>query len=351
METRVLIGFLLICTTTGLPVKEKSYNNDIFTPMDYALLENTTAYMYDDNENLVKLTLDDDMENLYETQMDIANRVFFFLYTKKNPTIPRTLYVNDKDSLKYSNFDPTKPTRFITHGWMNSRSSLACFLIRDAYLENEDSNVIVVDWGSISRRPYIWASNRVIMVGQFVSTMIDFLEKQGIDLSKTILIGHSLGAHVVGLAARNAQGEVGFVVGLDPAFPGFSLAGPGSRISSDDAKYVEIIHTNGGFLGFLAAIGDSDFYPNGGEKQAGCLLDPGGACSHARSFRFFAESISSPLGFHGRSCNDFIRFKMGLCDDQHTSLMGHRKSQLNARGNYYLLTNTKSPYAKGPLLA
>lgn len=82
-----------------------------------------------------------------------------------------------------------------------------------AYLQNEDSNVIVVDWGSISRRPYIWASNRVIMVGQFVSTMIDFLEKQGIDLSKTILIGHSLGAHVVGLAARNAQGEVGFVVG------------------------------------------------------------------------------------------------------------------------------------------
>lgn len=82
-----------------------------------------------------------------------------------------------------------------------------------AYLRNEDSNVIVVDWGSISRRPYIWASNRVVMVGQFVSTMIDFLEEQGADLSKTTLIGHSLGAHVVGLAARNAQSKVNFVVG------------------------------------------------------------------------------------------------------------------------------------------
>ncbi|KAL6432562.1 hypothetical protein ACFW04_006852 [Cataglyphis niger] len=350
METRLLISLLLICTAAGLPVEKKSYNNDIFTPMDYALLENTTAYMYDDNENLVKLTLDDDIESLDETQMNIANRVFFFLYTKKNSIIPRTLYVNDKNSLKSSNFDPSKPTRFITHGWMNSRSSLACLLIRDAYLKNEDSNVIVVDWGSISRRPYIWASNRVVMVGQFVSTMIDFLEEQGMDLSKTILIGHSLGAHVAGLAAFNAQSKVNFVVGLDPAFPGFSLAGPGSRISSDDAEYVEIIHTNGGLLGFLTAIGDSDFYPNGGERQAGCLVDPGGACSHARSYRFFAESISSPLGFHGRSCSDFVRFKMGLCNDQHTSLMGH-KSQLHARGNYYLLTNSNSPYANGPILA
>lgn len=62
-------------------------------------------------------------------------------------------------------------------------------------------------------KPYIWASNRVVMVGQFVSTMIDFLEKQGMDLSKTILIGHSLGAHVVGIAARDARGESSFVVG------------------------------------------------------------------------------------------------------------------------------------------
>jgi len=62
-------------------------------------------------------------------------------------------------------------------------------------------------------RPYIWASKRVSMVGQFISTMIDFLEEQGMDLSKTILIGHSLGAHVAGLAARNAQSEISFVVG------------------------------------------------------------------------------------------------------------------------------------------
>lgn len=134
--------------------------------------------------------------------------------------------------------------------------------------------------------------------------------------------------------------------GLDPALPGFSTASPGSRISSEDAQYVEIIHTNGGLLGFAKSIGDSDFHPNGGKSQNGCLMDIGGACSHARSYKFFAESIDSSLGFHGRSCSSFVRFKKGLCDDQDTSLMGH-KSHLHARGNYYLLTNSKFPFAKG----
>lgn len=111
-------------------MKEKFYNKNIFTSMDYKLL-GETIYVYDDNETLVKLTLDDDVESLTETRKDIENRVFFFLYTENNPTVPKPLYVNDKDTLKKSNFDPTKPTRFITHGWMNSRSSLACVLIRD----------------------------------------------------------------------------------------------------------------------------------------------------------------------------------------------------------------------------
>lgn len=109
----------------------KENYTDIFTQTDCKILEETTAYMYDDNETLVQLTLDDDVENLEQTQRDIEKRVFFFLYTKKNPTVPKTLYVNDKNALKNSNFDPTKPTRFIIHGWMNSRSSSACVLIRD----------------------------------------------------------------------------------------------------------------------------------------------------------------------------------------------------------------------------
>ncbi|XP_011878188.1 PREDICTED: pancreatic triacylglycerol lipase-like [Vollenhovia emeryi] len=347
MEMRVLIGALLACTVAGLPVKEEVLPDDIFTPLDYALFKDKVAYVYDDNENLVKLTLDDVEEHIDDSE--VPKRVFFYLHKKDNPTDPKQLYVDDEDALKNSNFDPTKPTRFVTHGWMNSRDSVACTLVRDAYLQYDNYNVIVVDWSSISIRPYIWASRRVMLVGRFVATMINFLVKHGMDSSQTVLVGHSLGAHVVGIAARSANSDISYVVGLDPALPGFSLAGPGSRISSGDAKYVEIIHTNGGLLGFLAAIGDVDFYPNGGQRQLGCVVDVGGACSHARSYRFFAESINSAVGFHGRSCSSYLRFKLGLCNGSQTSIMGGHKPLLSARGNYYLMTNPSFPYASGPL--
>lgn len=138
------------------------------------------------------------------------------------------------------------------------------------------------------------------------------------------------------------------IAGLDPALPGFRFAGPGYRISADDAKYVEIIHTNGGLLGFLRPIGDADFYPNGGKAQEGCLVDPGGACSHARSYKFFAESLTSQLGFHGKSCDSFMRFKLGFCNSLQTSIMGGHKQVFHARGKYYLMTKASFPFANGP---
>lgn len=39
-------------------------------------------------------------------------------------------------------------------------------------------------------------------------------------MSDVVLIGHSLGAHIVGIAAKRIQsGRVPIIVGLDPAFP------------------------------------------------------------------------------------------------------------------------------------
>lgn len=105
--------------------------NDTFTSLDYTLFENKVMYVYDDNENLVKLTLNDDNVEENIDDIEVAKRVFFFLYKKDNPTDPKSLNVNDENALKNSNFDPAKPTRFVTHGWVNSRDSLACTLVRD----------------------------------------------------------------------------------------------------------------------------------------------------------------------------------------------------------------------------
>lgn len=56
-----------------------------------------------------------------------------------------------------------------------------------------------------------------------------------------------------------------------PAGPLFSVNNPNDRIDSTDAEYVEIIHTDTRSFGFGDPIGHTDFYPNGGFGQPGCL--------------------------------------------------------------------------------
>ena len=62
---------------------------------------------------------------------------------------------------------------------------------------------------------------------------------------------------------------------MDPAGPNFEFTDKLVRIDKSDAKFVDIIHTNGdnlitGHFGISASVGHVDFYPNGGRQQPGC---------------------------------------------------------------------------------
>ena len=114
-------------------------------------------------------------------------------------------------------------------------------------------------------------------------------------LANIHLVGHSLGAHVVGFMAKRVQalglGKLPRLTGLDPAYPFFELAGPEGRVDKTDAELVQIVHTNSGWLweGCLSfkvntrsalfcmepslpqePLGHVDFYPAGGSHQPGC---------------------------------------------------------------------------------
>ncbi|XP_011498556.1 PREDICTED: pancreatic triacylglycerol lipase-like [Ceratosolen solmsi marchali] len=313
---------------------------------DLSLLNsNDGLWVFDDNEEIVRATADIP-NDLLSSLISMNTHVRFYLYTRNLTGNYESITIGDVQSLKLSTFDATRETKFFAHGWMNSKSSKSCRLVREAYLVYGDFNVIIVDWSKIAKGTYIWSAMHVVQVGKHVAKMIDFLEEQGINLNTTSLSGHSLGAHVVGLAGYYAKNKVNYIVGLDPALPLFSFAGVGSRISTEDAKQVEIIHTNAGFLGFLAPIGDADFYPNGGKRQVGCSIDFGGSCSHSRSYEFFAESIVSAVGFYGMNCKNYSSFVHGDCEGN-ICLMGGDNSNLISNGTYYLGTGTNYPYAKG----
>lgn len=124
------------------------------------------------------------------------------------------------------------------------------------------------------------------------------------------------------------------------------FADESDRVSPDDCKYVEVIHTNGWLLGFGGAIGDSDFYPNGGKSQPGCGIDLTGSCAHSRAPSFFAESLVTQTPFEAWHCTGSVDdVTSGKCATSgETSQMMGDPVNYKARGLFYLTTGQASPF-------
>ena len=83
-----------------------------------------------------------------------------------------------------------------------------------AYLNVSDINIIVVDWGTAANVNYILASYNVAMVGRVLTEFLNFLISEGVSMDDVHLIGHSLGAHVVGIAgAYVKRGPIDTITG------------------------------------------------------------------------------------------------------------------------------------------
>ena len=175
--------------------------------------------------------------------------------------------------------------------------TLSSFL---AYRTNpaDSPNIICIDWESLSRpivykvcpnyvpgRSYRGPAQYAIQIGQLLGpSLVENILVRGLGQQPNFIhaIGHSLGSHLVGNMARyfaNSYGtRISRVTGLDPAMPYFRNwpYGMENKIDRNDAEFVDIIHSNSGdinhgCLSFPEALGDVDFYPNGGEHQPMCL--------------------------------------------------------------------------------
>ncbi|XP_048003435.1 uncharacterized protein LOC125239791 isoform X2 [Leguminivora glycinivorella] len=106
-------------------------------------------------------------------------------------------------------------------------------MVREAYMVRGDVNFIILDESRLEAGPwYFTAADNTWYIGRFAAKFIDYLVSRGLDLAKTHLVGHSLGAQAAGVA--------------------------------------------GAFLttGFPVSLGHADFYPNAGiSPQPGCELE------------------------------------------------------------------------------
>lgn len=279
---------------------------------------------------------------------DPARDARILLHTRQNRNaVPLTF---DAAQIRATTFLASRPTRFVTHGWLGSDEVDVISVGVPALLDNGDYNVIVLDWNlGASSLNYALVVSRAAPTGRFLATFLDFLHQNAlIDFARVHVIGFSLGGHVVGHVGKAVtRGQIDTILGLDPAGPLFSVDNPANRLAATDARYVEAIHTNGGGTGIGAPIAQADFFPNGGSSQPGCLTP---TCSHDRAVDFWVEALRSNR-FFGFRCNSHAEAVAENCAGQPGAWISSEPSNSNnnVNGIFHFQTNRLSPFAQGPL--
>ncbi|XP_016838373.1 pancreatic lipase-related protein 2 [Nasonia vitripennis] len=198
-------------------------------------------------------------------------------------------YTIGHNNVKNLKFDPAKRTTIIVHGFMNTHKNDWIRKMRQKLLQWQDMNVIVVDWSSVFLEDSFAYYKEAARKTEFVADEIyNFLinwakknKKTPIQWPYLHLIGHSLGAHIVGQVAKKLKPHVHVdrVTALDPAKPFFIEGAEGADLKLDKscAQFVDVIHTNShprdDTFGLYEPLGHIDFYPNGGDQQWLCSND------------------------------------------------------------------------------
>ncbi|XP_044262748.1 phospholipase A1-like [Tribolium madens] len=281
---------------------------------------------------------------------DVSHKdITFILHLPKNKTV-----ILDP---KKPTIEATKPTKIIVHGWQASGTDEKNSELAETYHKTGDYNVIAVDWSEHAKKVYVHASSSTKDIGHVIGDFILEITKKDPKLLENIhIIGHSLGGHVAGFAgkrvAEKTGRKVGRITGLDVAAPMFEVPvkrSTDSMLNKDDAEFVDVIHTNAGFLGVSDNIGSADFYvENGGPIQPDCF-DPVNifesfGCSHFKSFEYYLESISGKK-YEAVSCRNSIEYHILACNKNRKVIMGEKVPK-DAYGAFYLETGSPLPYSK-----
>lgn len=249
-------------------------------------------------------------------------------------------------------FDKDLVTVFYMHGYTETQQSESIAVVSEAFLKRGGYNFVSVDWSQFSVFPYIKALYNLYQVYRPVANTIESMVKAGMSEKKVWLVTHSMGSQLGGAVARELNFRVPRITALDPAWPGFNLPDVPS-LSRDDADFVDVIHTDGGFYGFLTSVGHVDFWPNHGRRvQPGCpaiLKDFGKRyCSHHMSWRFFAESVVNEMAFPAKACGSWKDFAAEKCAKDaavvYMGLLADKNKSLS--GDFYLTTSPEKPYGR-----
>ncbi|XP_030386699.1 vitellogenin-3-like [Scaptodrosophila lebanonensis] len=248
------------------------------------------------------------------------------------------------------NFDPKKKVVILATGWTtNINNSEAIDAFEKAYNCRGDVNFVALDVARFIDTLYVWSALNTEIIGEYLARGLIHLSHI-VPIERVHLIGHSLGAHIVGSAGRHYQeltnSSLRRITGLDPAKPCFNEGEVLSGLLRGDAAFIDIIHSSPGVVGQRGPLGDVDFYPGGlGPIAPGCLaldLD----CSHERAWQYFEESIypGNEDNFLAVRCRSLSSLREGKCPGM-AYPMGY-STPMSIKGDYMLDVNSRRPYGQ-----
>lgn len=127
--------------------------------------------------------------------------------------------------------------------------------MKNYILNQSNYNVFVFDWSTYADTvDYFAAANDIKPVGDTLADFINLLITcKNVTTNSFQCIGHSLGAHVCGIAGSNFNDtKIGRISGLDPAGPGFTLPAVYPGLNQTNAELVTVEHTNAGGMNFTS---------------------------------------------------------------------------------------------------
>ncbi|KAJ8721487.1 hypothetical protein PYW07_002262 [Mythimna separata] len=281
--------------------------------------------------------------------------VTFWLYTRQNEDEPHQVLAMDQESIESAPWVQDAPIKILIHGYTGHKDFSPNTEIRPAYMQCCNYNIISVDYNPIAREPcYIEAARNTELVGMCTAQLIDQLvQKYGFNLTQFHVIGFSLGGQTAGFIGDYVtSGKLERISALDPAMPLFVTTDNNKKVDRGDAKFVDVLHTNALEKGKLEASGHVDFYANGGITQPGCKAtkeQTKSGCNHARAPVYYAESITTDVGFYATKCYSWIIYMIGWCEmfDSADEILFGEYVPRNVKGLYFFSTNSEPPYARG----
>ncbi|KAJ8721489.1 hypothetical protein PYW07_002264 [Mythimna separata] len=311
----------------------------------------STAALHYSNSTALRDKVCNVIKDCIAPPMECPNEnVTFWLYTRQNEDEPHQVLAMDQESIKSAPWVQDAPIKILIHGYTGHKDFSPNTEIRPAYMQCCNYNIISVDYNPIARRPcYRSAARNTKLVGKCTAQLIDQLvQKYGFNLTQFHVIGFSLGGQTAGFIGDYVtSGKLERISGLDPARPLFVTPNTHRKLDKGDAKFVDVLHTNALERGKLEPSGHVDFYANGGFTQPGCKTtrkQSKSSCSHARAPAYYAESITTDVGFYAKNCYSWIWCKIINLVNK---IRFVEYVPRNAKGLYFFSTNSKPLYARG----